>query len=98
MSVHILPVKVYVRVFVALMVGLAITVWVATQDLGTWNTIVAMTIAVAKAMVVALFFMHLRYSSRLTMIWAGAGVFFLLILFALTMGDFDTRWFQVKGW
>ena len=59
-----------------------------------------MAIAITKALFVVLYFMHLRYSSRLTMVWAGAAVFFLLRLFALTMGDFDTRWFEdrVRGW
>ena len=95
---HVLPVKVYLYVYAILMIGLVFTVVVYGLDLGHWNTIVAMVIAVAKAMFVVLFFMHLRYSSRLTWVWAGMGVFFLLILFVLIMGDFDTRWNPVKGW
>ena len=65
----------------------------ATIDLGRWNTPVALFIAVTKAVLVVLFFMHAKYSTRLTWVVALAGVFWLGMLLALTMGDYVTR-----GW
>ena len=62
------------------MVLTAVTVWVANLDLGRWNAIVALSIAVLKATLVVLYFMHVRYSSRLTWIFVGAGFFWLGIL------------------
>ena len=69
-------------------------------DLGRLNTVVALFIAFTKALLVALFFMHLRYSSRLTQIVAAAGLGWLVILLGLTMGDYLTRdWIeQPEGW
>lgn len=78
-------------VFGALMALTAITVGVATVDLGVLNPVAALTIAVVKALLVLVFFMHLRYSSRVTWLVAGAGLFWLLILFGLLMGDYATR-------
>ncbi len=68
MSEHIVSIKVYLLIFLALMVGTALTVWAGLQDFpGQLNVIVALTIAVIKATLVVLYFMHVRYSSRL--IW-----------------------------
>ena len=66
MSEHVVSRKVYFLIFGALMVLTAITVWVANLDLGRWNAIVALSIAVLKATLVVLYFMHVRYSSKLT--------------------------------
>jgi cytochrome c oxidase subunit 4 len=75
MSEHIVPVRVYVTIFLILLVGTALTVMAARIDF-PWqlNTIVAMTIAIAKATVVVLYFMHVRYSTRLIWVIIGAGV------------------------
>lgn len=83
--------KTYFFTAAALMVLLALTVAASFVRLGPWGVVVAMTIASAKALVIALFFMHLRYSSRLTMVFAAAGVFWLIVMFALTFGDYATR-------
>ncbi|MGH7830585.1 MAG: cytochrome C oxidase subunit IV family protein [Candidatus Binatia bacterium] len=91
MSEVTVPVKVYVAVFAALIVLTVITAGVAFVDLGPFNAIVALTIAVAKALLVMLYFMNLRYSTRLTWIFAAAGFFWLLILLTLTMSDPLTR-------
>jgi cytochrome c oxidase subunit IV len=65
---------------------------VAFFDLGGGiNTAIALTIAVGKALLVILFFMHVRYSDRLTWVFAGAGFFWLLILIGGTMSDVITR-------
>lgn len=98
MSFHISPVKNYVGIFLALMFFTAITVWVAFQDLGPLNTLVALGIAVIKASLVILFFMHGRYSTRLTKLVIVSAFLWLFILFAFTMTDFMSRgWLGVPG-
>ncbi len=83
--------KVYYSAAGALLVLLALTVGVSYLPLGSWGPAVAMTIACSKALVIALYFMHIRYASRLTMLFAAAGIFWLLVMFALTFGDYATR-------
>ena len=83
--------RVYYYAAGALMVLLILTVGVSYLPLGPWGVVVAMTIAFTKALVIALFFMHVRYSSKMTMLFAAAGVFWLLVMFALTFGDYATR-------
>ena len=94
MSEHIVPVRIYVTIFLVLLVGTALTVWAAFQDF-PWklNTIVAMTIATTKATLVVLYFMHVRYSTRLVWVIIAAALFWMAILFAFTLADFYTR-----GW
>ena len=91
MSAHIVPVKTYVAIFIALLVLTALTTAVAFVDLGPFNTVVALTIAVIKMLLVILFFMHVKYSSGLTKIVIVAGFFFLAILVSLTLADELTR-------
>ena len=91
MSEHIVSRKLYFTIFIALMVLTALTVWVANFDLGKWNAIVALTIAVTKGLLVVLYFMHVRYSSRLTMVFVAAGFVWLIIMVALTLSDYATR-------
>jgi cytochrome c oxidase subunit 4 len=91
MSGHVSPVRTYVLIFLALMVGTALTVWAAFQNLGPLNNVVMLTIAVVKATLVVMYFMHVRYSSRLSTMTVLAGIFFLLILFSLTLADYATR-------
>jgi cytochrome c oxidase subunit 4 len=96
MSSHIVPAKVYLQAFAALLVLTAATVGVAFFDLGggrlhVLNAVAALSIAVAKATLVVLYFMHVRYSHRLTWVFVGAGVFWLLILIALILSDMLTR-------
>jgi cytochrome c oxidase subunit 4 len=91
MSETIVPTRVYYAVFAALMVLTGLTTSVAFFDLGVFSPIVALSIAVLKASLVVLFFMHLRYSTRLTWVVAGAGIFWMGILFVLLMGDYMTR-------
>lgn len=91
MSEHIVSIKVYLTIWLTLMVMTGVTVLVAYYDLGRFNTIVALSIAVFKALLVILYFMHVRYSSRLTKVIVAAGVFWFLILIALTFSDYWTR-------
>jgi len=91
MSHHIVPIKVYVLIFGGLLAFTALTTGVAFVDLGAFNTVVALAIAVTKAILVILFFMHVRYSPHLTRIVVLAGFFWLAILITLTLSDFRTR-------
>lgn len=91
MAEHVTSRKVYLLIFAALMVLTAATVVVAKIDLGVLNDVVAMGIAVAKALLVLLFFMHVRYSTRLTVLTAVGGFLWLAILISLTLGDYLTR-------
>ena len=96
MTDYIVPTKIYIRVFAALLTLTAITVVASFYDLGGGrfhyaNAIVAITIAVSKATLVVLYFMHVRYGSRMTWVFVGAGVFWLLILIVLTQSDVLTR-------
>jgi len=98
MSEHIVPTRVYYLVFLALMVGTAATVWVAYLDLGFANTAVAMGIAVTKATLVILYFMHVKYSSRLTWVVVASGFIWLGILFVLGLTDYLSRgWLPQPG-
>ena len=93
MSEHIVPIRTYITIFLALMVLTAITVAVAFVDLGMMNNVVALTIAVIKAVLVILFFMHVRYSTPLTWVVIITGFFWLTVLIGLTMSDYASR-----GW
>jgi cytochrome c oxidase subunit 4 len=96
MSEHIVSRKIYFMVFGALMLGTAITYFAAQIDFGNEaiNTIVAMAIAVTKATLVILYFMHVRYSSRLTWLVVASGIFWFGIMVALTMSDYLSRGWQ----
>lgn len=84
--------KTYVLIWAALICLTVTTAVVSGIELGQWNAPVAMAIAATKALLVALFFMHLRYErSKIVWVWALAGIFWLLILFILTMSDYITR-------
>lgn len=101
-SHHIVPVKTYVIVILSLMVLLIITLGAAAVDFSAMvpnnpffaalNIIIAMTIAVIKAVIIILFFMHVRYSSKLVWVFAGAAFYWVVILFVLTMTDYMSRY------
>jgi cytochrome c oxidase subunit IV len=92
MAEHVTSRKVYFLVFGALMILTVVTWLVAQVDLGWANDIVALAIAVTKALLVILFFMHVRYSTRMTVLTALAGFFWLAILIFLTLNDYATRY------
>ena len=92
MSEHIVHPRVYITIFLALMLGTGLTVLAAFRDFpGPLNAVVALTIAVVKATLVILYFMHVRYSSRLIWLIISAALFWLAIMFALTISDYWTR-------
>lgn len=91
MTEHITSVRTYLLVFIALMILTAVTVLVAFQDFGAWNDVVALTIAVIKASLVVLFFMHIYHSTRLSKLVVVSGVVWLVILIGLTLSDYLSR-------
>jgi len=95
MSGHISPKTTYYGIFGALMVLTAITVGVAFVNLGALNFPVAITIALMKATLVVLFFMHVKYSSRLTKLIVSGAFFFLFVMLALTLTDYASRGWHV---
>ena len=93
MSDHIVSAKVYVTVFLALCVLTVLTVAAAGFDFGRLNLLVALGIAVTKATLVVLYFMHARYGNRLIWVFVICGVLWLGVLLALLMSDYAGR-----GW
>jgi len=91
MTDHIVPLGVYFRIAAALFILLALTIAVAYIDLGEWNVVAALTIAVIKGVLVVLYFMHVKYGTRLTWVFAGGGFIWFAILIMLTMSDFLSR-------
>jgi cytochrome c oxidase subunit 4 len=88
---HVVPISVYVGVFFALMIGTALTTGVAYIDLGRWNTVVALAIAVCKMLFVVLFFMHVKYHPGLTRIVIVGAFFWLGIMICFSLADELTR-------
>lgn len=99
MSEHIVPVRIYLVIFMSLLAGTALTVIAAFYDF-PWqlNTIVALTIATIKATLVVLYFMHVRYSLRLVWVIVASALFWLAIMFALTFSDYLTRSWLSSGY
>ena len=86
------PLKTYIAIWIALLVGTGLTVFAATLDLGPFNAPVALGIATVKATLVALFFMHVWHASeKMTKLVVIGALFFLLLLLGLTMSDYATR-------
>jgi cytochrome c oxidase subunit 4 len=97
MAEHILPKRVYYTIFLILILCTYLTVQIAFLDLGRINTVAALVIAVFKATLVVLFFMHVKYSTRLTWVVVLGGIFWLGIMLVLTMGDYLTRGWRTYG-
>ena len=98
MSQHVDSIKTYAAVWIILLILTGATTAVAYVDLGAFSVVAALTIAVIKMLLVALFFMHLRHSTHLTRLVVAGGLIWLLILLALSFADFATRgWTGVPG-
>ncbi len=99
MSHPVVPIKIYVGVFLALIALTITTVGVSKIDLGEYNFVAAMTIAVIKALLVVLFFMHVKQSSSMTKLFVVAGFFWMAILFVFTLSDYFSRgWLPGGKW
>jgi cytochrome c oxidase subunit IV len=90
---HVSPISLYVTIFLALMVLTGVTVGAAYVDLGQFNFLVAMIIAVFKASLVVWYFMHVKYQSKLTKLTVATGLFFLAILLGLMLVDYGSKGF-----
>jgi len=96
-QIHVVPTRIYYIIFGILMFCTYLTVQIAFFDLGILNTVAALTIAVVKAALVVLFFMHVKYSSRLTWAVVIGSLFWLAILLTLTLSDYTTRVWRTFG-
>jgi cytochrome c oxidase subunit 4 len=88
---HIVSPKIYVIILLSLLVATAATVWASFLELGIWNPVIALAIACTKATLVVLFFMHVKYSTKLTMLTIAAGIFMFLTLIGMTLADYISR-------
>src|SRR2546426_10126357 len=92
---HVTPLPVYFAVFTALVIGTLLTWYASTITLGWANTPIALVIATIKAVLVILYFMHLKYSTRLTWVVVIAAFLWLAMLFVLTFSDYLTRYWSI---
>jgi len=88
---HIVGPATYAIIFVALLIGTALTIGASYLDMGPWNPVIAIAIAVTKATLVVLFFMHIKYSSKLMKLTVGAGLFTFLVLVGMSLSDYLSR-------
>jgi cytochrome c oxidase subunit 4 len=88
---HIVTPLQYVFVYIALLVGTALTVFAADWDMGVFNPIVALAIASTKMVIVILFFMHVKYQSNLIKMTCACGFFTFLVLITMTLSDYMSR-------
>ncbi len=88
---HVVSPRIYIIVGTALLIMTGLTVFASYLELGVFNPIVALLIAVVKATIVVLFFMHVKYSSKLTKLTVGAGLFTFLALVGMTLSDYFSR-------
>lgn len=95
--VHVSPMPMFYAIFGALMLGTFLTVWAAYQDFGAFDTPLALLIAITKAVLVVLFFMHVKYASKIVMLSAASGFMFLVFLLSFTLVDVQRR-APVAGW
>jgi cytochrome c oxidase subunit IV len=94
---HIVPWTTYLAIFLALIVLTVLTVAAAGADFGGLNTAIALSIAAAKATLVVLFFMHMKYSNRLTALMLGTALAMLAILMLFTFSDYFSRPWPIAG-
>ena len=94
---HVVPISLYIGIWATLIFCTGLTVFAASVDLGVFNIVVALLIATIKGTLVVLFFMHLRYSTKLTMVTVVAALFWLFIMFSLTLTDYMTRHWATAG-
>ena len=88
---HVVPPRIYLTILLALLFGTALTVWASFIDMGPLNPVIALAIAATKMILVVLFFMHVKYSTKLTKLTVGAGLFTFLVLVGMTLSDYFTR-------
>ena len=90
-TLHIVSPRIYVTIFALLLLGTAITIWASYVDLGIFNPIIALCIACSKATLVVLFFMHVKYATKLTKLTIFAVIFLFMALVGMTLSDYISR-------
>ncbi len=95
---HVVPVSIYIIIFTSLMILTALTVLASTHNFGPGNTIIAVSIAVLKASLVILYFMHVRYSDNIVRIAVFAGFLWLGVMIVLTLSDYIGRGWLLIYW
>ena len=99
MSNHVMPIRTYLIVFSVLIALTGLTVWAAYMDFGAWDVTVALGIASFKAILVVLYFMHVKENEPLIGLFIVGGVFWLAVMLVFTVADYVTReWLPVEGW
>ncbi len=98
MITQIVPPRVYVKTFVALIVLLGMSVAANYLNLGAFSVVAALSISIVKAALIALFFMEVRYAKPMTWLFAGAALAWLVIMIGLTMNDYNTRPWSKQEW
>ena len=99
MTHQVVPVRNYITIYLILITLTITTVAVSRIDLGEFNFIVAITIAVIKALLVILYFMHVKQSSSMTKLFVGAGFFWMAILLVFILSDYLSRgWLPLQKW
>lgn len=88
---HVIPIRIYLLVFAGLMILLVLTVAATFADFGGFDRVITLAIAAAKAALIMAYFMHLRYSQPLSIVFAGVGIIWLLILLLITLSDYLAR-------
>jgi len=88
---HVVPIRTYLLVFAGLMILLVLTVAASFADFGGFDRAITLAIAAAKAALIMAYFMHLRYSQPLSIVFAGVGIIWLLILLMITLSDYLAR-------
>ena len=95
---HITPISVYLRTYGALLILMFLTVFASSWNLGPLNNAVAMAIAITKAVLVVLFFMQVKYGTKLTWLWAALGFIWFLLMFGILSDYISREWIQFPGW
>ncbi len=94
---HVVGVKTYLGVILALMALTGVTVAAAFQDFGPLNNVIMLAIAFVKAFLVAAIFMHLKYSARINWVFAASGLLFFLIMIGFVVGDYKGKAWQYRA-
>jgi cytochrome c oxidase subunit 4 len=95
---HITPPSVYLATFIGLLLLMVATIVVSKFNLGAANNAIAMAIAIAKAGMVVMLFMQVRYGTKLIWLWAGIGFVWFLLMFGITSDYITRNWAPVNGW
>jgi len=95
---HVTPISTYFKVYLLLLFFMVATIFAGAHDWGALNNIVAMAIAITKGTLVVLFFMQVKYGTRLIWLWAGLGFIWLILIFIILQDYISRAWIPINGW